>query len=76
MKTWQVTDVNVLRRELFKIFYKENLFNLNSKADSAEAFSTILKMMHMIYTDPKLRGKAKDFDGEMDTKCTPPCLIH
>lgn len=38
-----------LRINLFKIFYLEQIFNLNEKADASEAFTKILELLHGYY---------------------------
>jgi len=35
-----------VRRELFKLYYLEGEFVLNTKADAFEAFDTILQLVH------------------------------
>lgn len=51
--SWEKPKLEVLspinvRRELFKLFYlqKEGLFDLNQKADAAEALMNILSILH------------------------------
>jgi len=39
-----------IRRELFKLFYNEELFNLNEKADASEALTTVLSILHASLT--------------------------
>ena len=36
----------IIRKELFKLFYLSDLYNLNEKADSSEAFTTVLSLIH------------------------------
>ena len=43
--------------ELFKLFYLEQLFDLNSKGDASEALMIILKLIHAAYIDPCLRTR-------------------
>ena len=42
-----------MRAELYKLFYHENLFELNVKGDSAEFLSMLLKTFHGCFADPK-----------------------
>lgn len=44
-KTIAFTPI-VLRRELFKLFYLSDLFNLNEKADASEAYHHLLEVLH------------------------------
>ena len=39
-------ESNDVRRELFKLFYKQEAFDLNLKADSFEAFDFLLTSIH------------------------------
>lgn len=38
--------VILMRRELFKLYYLSDLFNINEKADAAEALAHILSLLH------------------------------
>lgn len=38
--------VVLIRRELFKLYYLSDLFNINEKADAAEALAHILSLLH------------------------------
>jgi hypothetical protein len=53
--------------ELFKLFYEDQMFELNQKGDSSEAMLSILKLIHVVNTDPKERRKCKTFEEELDT---------
>jgi len=52
LKNFKILRMNEVRRELFKLFYKESLFNLNQKADAGEAFACILKVIHAFFVIP------------------------
>ena len=64
----------IIRRELFKLFYLEDLFNVNEKADAAEAFCHILSIIHASCT--KTQGM-KGTELDVDIKCpNDSCLVH
>lgn len=41
-----VLDSGKIRREMFKLSYERDLFGLNSKADSFEAYDFLLTSIH------------------------------
>ena len=76
----------VIRRELFKLYYLSNLFNLNEKADAAEALAHILSLLHASYcrhygckpSEDKQKWEI-DYDIPCDFKTdhgTVKCAIH
>ncbi|CDW73817.1 ubiquitin carboxyl-terminal hydrolase-related protein [Stylonychia lemnae] len=75
----QSTDsfsINCMRRELFKLFYEEQLFEVNQKGDSSEALLCLLRIIHLAYVDPNQRRVCKSFDDELDLQCISSCIIH
>ena len=54
--------INGLRRELFKITYKTQMFELNQKGDTAEAMIKFLELIHVTLVKPSERAKAKTFE--------------
>jgi len=48
-------SLNPLRAELYKLYYLDQLFDLNVKGDSAEFLTVILKLIHACFIDSKLR---------------------
>ncbi len=63
-----ILSPNVVRRELFKLFYKEDQFNINEKADAAEAYSTIMSLIHASFLPGEKEGRQAI---PIDTICSP-----
>ena len=51
-------SLNPLRAELYKLYYLDQLFDLNVKGDSAEFLTVLLKLIHACFIDSKLRLNA------------------
>lgn len=51
-----------VRKELYKLFYSENTFNLNEMADASEAFSNIVSILRS-WSAPN-KGQKKDAEGK------------
>ena len=70
-----VLDPTFVRRELFKLYYTNGEFCLNQKADAAEAFQTILELIHASLS--KNMGQKPGESGELyfDDRCNP-CFVH
>jgi hypothetical protein len=71
-------SLNMLRAELYKLYYHDQLFDLNVKGDSAEFLSVLLKMIHISFVDPNFRAQStyQTFDDELDIPCSDKCSIH
>ena len=65
-----------MRAELFKIYYLESLFDLNTKADASEAMTCILKLIHSLFIDSNARKMCKTFEDELDLNCNRDCFVH
>ena len=48
-------SLNALRAELYKLYYHDQLFDLNVKGDSAEFLTVLLKLIHACFIDSKVR---------------------
>lgn len=46
----QVHSTNIIRKELFKLFYNTGEFTLHAKADASETFDLILRLIHGWHT--------------------------
>ena len=51
-------SLNPLRAELYKLYYLDQLFDLNVKGDSAELLMVLLKLIHTCFIDSKVRLNA------------------
>jgi uncharacterized UBP type Zn finger protein len=51
-------SLNPLRAELYKLYYLDQLFDLNVKGDSAEFLTVLLKLIHACFIDSNLRLNA------------------
>jgi hypothetical protein len=56
--TLRELSLNPLRAELYKLYYLDQLFDLNVKGDSAEFLTVILKLIHACFIDSKVRLNA------------------
>ena len=72
----------IIRRELFKLFYTTDLFNLNEKADSAEALSAILSLLHASMCSKNFLNSQikRNVDEMCDESCASEtgekCFVH
>lgn len=46
LRVYDSYSSSYIRRELFKLFYLQNTFNLNEMADAAEAYTHMLELLH------------------------------
>lgn len=58
-----------MRRELFKITYETQMFELNQKGDAAEAMIKFLELLHVSLVKPVERAKVKNFEDQLDLEC-------
>eukprot|EP00347_Sterkiella_histriomuscorum_P020796 403336428 len=65
-----------VRREFFKIFYMEQLFDLNQKGDAAEAFVMFLKLLHQVTIEQSTSQKCQTLEELLDAACQNDCPIH
>lgn len=49
--TFETISPVPIRRELFKLYYLSDLFNLNEKSDAAEALAHVLSLLHASQCD-------------------------
>ena len=60
-----------VRRELFKLFYLSNKYNLNDMSDANEALENILNLLHA-----HLVGVDIASEQDSDKLCKPVCFVH
>jgi hypothetical protein len=51
----KILSMNLVRAELYKLYYYDSLFDLNVKGDAAEFLTTLLKILHSCYIDYDVR---------------------
>ena len=71
-------DNSDVRRELALLFYDQNKFKINEKADALEALDKILLVIHAWMVSLSLKdGQQKMLDDCLDVECYPQkCIGH
>ena len=71
-------DNSDVRRELALLFYDQNKFKINEKADALEALEKILLVIHAWMVSVSLKdGQQQTLDECLDAECYPQkCIGH